>query len=125
LNRLQKRYGDRVALYVVYIQEAHPVDGWQMRSNVREGILFRTTKALPERSEIAGACLMRLGLKIPALVDLPDDRVERAYTGWPDRLYIIDTTGRIAYKSDPGPFGFRPADLTAVLNGLFAAGRFR
>jgi hypothetical protein len=31
--------------------------------------------------------------------------------GWPDRLYVIARDGRIAYKSDPGPFGFKPADM--------------
>ena len=35
-----------------------------------------------------------------------DDAVERAYTGWPDRLYIIDTDGRVRFKTGPGPFGF-------------------
>jgi len=33
--------------------------------------------------------------------------VEKAYTGWPDRLYLIDKEGRVAFKSAPGPFGFK------------------
>ena len=121
LNDLQKQYGDRVALYVVYIQEAHPVDRWQMGSNVRQGILVRSTRTLEERAEVAGTCLLHLGIKLPALVDLPDDRVERAYTGWPDRLYVLDTEGHVAYKSAPGPFGFKPADLRPVLDRLLAS----
>jgi type I thyroxine 5'-deiodinase len=40
---------------------------------------------------------------------------ERAYTGWPDRIYLIDSQGRIAYKSKPGPFGFKPDQLAAAL----------
>ena len=39
----------------------------------------------------------------------------RAYTGWPDRLYLIDANGRMAYKSMPGPFGFEPDLLRAAL----------
>jgi hypothetical protein len=35
--------------------------------------------------------------------------------GWPDRLYVIARDGRIAYKSDPGPFGFKPADMERAL----------
>jgi len=31
--------------------------------------------------------------------------LEAAYTGWPDRLHVIDVDGRVAYKSRPGPFG--------------------
>jgi len=40
---------------------------------------------------------------------------ETAYTGWPDRLYLIDAEGRLVYKSKPGPFGFEPDQLRAEL----------
>jgi type I thyroxine 5'-deiodinase len=41
---------------------------------------------------------------------------EQAYTGWPDRLYLIDSQGRVAYKSKPGPFGFKPDQLATALS---------
>jgi type I thyroxine 5'-deiodinase len=41
--------------------------------------------------------------------------VENAYTGWPDRLYLIGANGRVLYKSKPGPFGFHPDDLAAAM----------
>jgi len=62
-----------------------------------------------------GACVRKLNIEIPALVDGFDDGVERAYTGWPDRLYVIDRAGNIAFKSAPGPYGFKPADMEAAL----------
>jgi type I thyroxine 5'-deiodinase len=43
---------------------------------------------------------------------------ERAYTGWPDRIYLIDSRGRVVYKSKPGPFGFKPDELKAALSSL-------
>jgi Iodothyronine deiodinase len=43
---------------------------------------------------------------------------EQAYTGWPDRIYLIDASGRIAYKSKPGPFGFIPDQLASALANL-------
>ena len=43
--------------------------------------------------------------------------VERLYTGWPDRLYLIGKDGRVRYKSAPGPFGFKPGGLEAALRG--------
>ena len=118
LNALQKKYKDRAAFYVVYIQEAHPVDLWQMQSNVKENVLVKSTKTLEERSQAAGSCVLRLGINIPAVIDGPDDRVERAYTGWPDRLYVIDRDGRIAFKSAAGPFGFEPEKVEATLKRL-------
>ena len=41
MEDLYRRYRDYVAFFVVYVQEAHPTDGWQTDSNVAEGILFR------------------------------------------------------------------------------------
>jgi type I thyroxine 5'-deiodinase len=49
------------------------------------------------------------------VVDDIDDTTDTKYTGWPERLYLIDRDGRVAYKSCPGPFGFRPAELGAAL----------
>ena len=118
LNDLYKKYKDRAEFYIVYIQEAHPVDAWQMDVNVKEGALLATTKTLDDRTKAADTCVIKLGLDLPALVDKPDDAVERAYTGWPDRLYVVDTDGRIAFKSAPGPFGFKPEDVESTLKRL-------
>ena len=60
-------------------------------------------------------CVTKLGIKLPAVVDRFDDAVEQAYSGWPDRLYLIGVDGRILYESRPGPFGFKPADLESAL----------
>jgi type I thyroxine 5'-deiodinase len=86
-----------------------------MQSNVRDHVLFASPTNEAERFNVAGACVRRLGIKFPALVDSFDNNVETAYTGWPDRLYLIAPGGRMLYKSAPGPFGFHPNDLAAAL----------
>jgi type I thyroxine 5'-deiodinase len=86
-----------------------------MQSNVREHVLFASPKNEGERFNVAGACMRKLGIKFPALVDGLDNRVEAAYTGWPDRMYLIAPGGRILYKSKPGPFGFDPDLLAAAI----------
>ena len=118
LNQLYKEYRDRVAFYVVYIEEAHPIDAWQLDDNLEDDVLVASTKTLDERVDVAGVCMTKLGIELPAIVDGPDNAVERAYTGWPDRLYVIDRDGVIAHKSAAGPFGFKPADVAAVLKRL-------
>lgn len=65
--------------------------------------------------------MVKLGIKIPALVDDMQDSTERAYTGWPDRLYVMDRTGRVAYKSKAGPFGFHPEDMAKVLQSVVSS----
>jgi hypothetical protein len=100
---------------VVYITEAHPSDVWQMQSNVKDNVVFATPKNEEERAFVAGACVRKLGIKFPAVLDEFGNSTEQAYTGWPDRLYLIDKNGRVAFKTKPGPFGFKPDDLAAAL----------
>lgn len=107
-----------MAFYVVYIQEAHPSDLWQLSSNVRDGVVFASPRSDDERTSAATSCVRKLGIQIPALIDGMDDRIERAYTAWPDRLYLIDKGGRILFKSEPGPFGFSPRALEQSLASL-------
>jgi Iodothyronine deiodinase len=61
---------------------------------------------------------VKLGIEYPALVDDMGDSTERAYTAWPDRLYVIDRDGRVAFKSKPGPFGFHTEDVARTLEKL-------
>lgn len=104
--------------YAVYILEAHPSDVWQMQSNVRDKVVFASPKNLNERQEVAGMCVRKLGIKFPALIDGFSNATEQEYTGWPDRIYLIDKDGKVAYKSRPGPFGFHPDELKAALQKL-------
>jgi len=106
---------------VVYIEEAHPTDGWQMPSNIKDGVLVATAKSFFERDEAAQTCVVKLGIHIPALVDDIHDSTEKAYTGWPDRLYVIDQSGRVAFKSSAGPFGFHPENMAKALQSLVPA----
>jgi len=105
----------------VYIEEAHPTDGWQMPSNLKDHVLVASAKTFDDRDQAANLCVVKLGLHLPALVDDIQDTTERAYTGWPDRLYVIDPSGRVAYKSKAGPFGFHPDEMAEVLRSLASA----
>lgn len=112
------QYRDRVAFYAVYIEEAHPSDIWQMSSNIRDNVIFRNPREEGERTKVAESCVRTLGIRFPALIDGMSNTVERLYTGWPDRLILIDRSGRMVYKTAPGPFGFNPAGLEAALQTM-------
>jgi type I thyroxine 5'-deiodinase len=115
---MYEQYKDRAAFYIVYILEAHASDVWQMPSNVKQNIVIASPRSADERTAVADSCVRNLHIEIPALVDNFRNTTEVAYTGWPDRLYLIDRNGRLAYKSGPGPFGFHPQDLEAALRRL-------
>ena len=100
---------------MVYITEAHPSDVWQMQSNIKDKVVFASPKNEEERGFVAGACVRKLGIEFPAVLDEFGNSTERKYTAWPDRIYLIDAHGQVAYKSKPGPFGFKAEELKAAL----------
>jgi len=82
-----------------------------MQSNIKDSVVFASPKNEEERSSIAGMCVRKLGIKVPAVLDEFGNSTESTYTAWPDRLYLIDRQGKVAYKSKPGPFGFHADEL--------------
>ena len=115
---MYREYKDQIAFYAVYIREAHPSDGWQLPSNVRDEVVYASPAGVEERTNLAGLCVRKLGIEFPALVDNFDDSTDNNYNGWPDRMYVIDRDGKVAYKSKPGPFGFKPELLEQTLQKL-------
>jgi Iodothyronine deiodinase len=121
LNALYRKHQQDAEFLFVYIQEAHASDVWQVRSNERDQVLYATPRSLDERASVAGACQRKLKIDLPVVVDGLDDGVGEAYAAWPDRLYVIDRQGRIAFKSEPGPFGFKAELLDQALQRALAA----
>jgi hypothetical protein len=117
MEAMYQRFGDQVAFFVVYVQEAHPTDGRQVDSNVQEGILYRQHQTFDEREAVAQACSLDLHLPLPILVEEMDNAVDEAYGAAPERLYLIDVDGRVAYQGGAGPHFF---DLDAWEQALAA-----
>ncbi len=118
---MYRTYKDRFEFFVVYIQEAHPEDGWQLQINVDEDVVHETPKTFDEREHLAEACSVRLELDIPTLIDDMEDSTDLAYSALPDRLFLIGRDGRIAYRSEAGPMGFRPDELEAAIKAYLEA----
>ena len=115
IEKLYERYKERCNFFLIYVREAHPSDGWWMQSNQRVGIDLKQPTENDSRRAIAETCQKHLDLSIPFLVDTVDDRVGSAYSGMPNRLYLIDNQGRIAFKNGRGPFGFHPRQLEQAM----------
>ena len=90
----------------VYIQEAHPEDGWQLSMNHDDEVVFHQPRTVEERAAVAEACVRGLSLAMPTVLDDMQNTVDTAYAALPERLYVVDRAGRIAWRSGPGPFGF-------------------
>ena len=107
---------------MVYIAEAHASDVWQVDANEEAEIIVSSPGSLEERNSVAQACIRKLGIEFPAVIDDFTNSTEQAYTAWPDRLYVVDTDGRVAFKSGAGPYGFRPAGVESTLQELLGEG---
>lgn len=115
VDQIAQRHKDEALFLGIYVREAHPTDGWRMESNDEAGVEYAQPKTFDERVSLANVCHEKLKMSIPLLVDEIDDRVGHAYSGMPSRLYVIDTEGKIAYKSGRGPYGFKPGEMEQSL----------
>ena len=106
----------------MYIKEIHSSDGWQVDENVEEGVLVPQHRSLEERVEVGQACMLKLSLELPALVDEMNDAVAAAYAAMPERLYLVGREGRIRYQGGMGPMFFRPAEWETAIADCVAAG---
>ncbi|MBX9878630.1 MAG: redoxin domain-containing protein [Candidatus Obscuribacterales bacterium] len=102
-------YKDRAEFFIVYIRESNAIGGAASSINEREGIAVKDPQDYLQRTEVAKLGCSALNIQTPCLVDRIDDAVAEAYSAWPDRIYIVDTDGKIAYVGKPGPSGFAQA----------------
>lgn len=100
---------------VVYIREAHPEEGWILPENRRSGVAVHEPTTDDERRAAAATCALNLKMSMLTVIDGIDNAVASAYGGWPDRLYLIASDGRIVYQGGEGPFGFKPDELARAI----------
>ncbi|MGK0222988.1 MAG: hypothetical protein ACI9ON_002230 [Limisphaerales bacterium] len=121
LHELWQRWQQDVQFLVVYIREAHPEEGWVVTMNRDQDILVNDPTTNDERVEVAATCALRLNIRMPVVVDDLDDQIASAYGALPDRLYLIDRGGKIAFQGDEGPWGFDPKALDAACESLIGS----
>ena len=113
---MYRRRKDDVEFLRIYVREAHPTDHkGPTETNGKAGILIKQPVTLDDRCSVAGQCSAALNIQGPLVVDEIDNRVGQAYDAVPDRLYVVDGEGLIAYRGGPGPFGFNPYEMEQSL----------
>ena len=117
---MYRAYKDKLEFLFVYVREAHPEDGRQSKSNIRDNVVYKKPKSLKERAKIANDCIKSLNLTMPFLVDNLDDSVQKKYRGWPARACLVNAEGKIAFISRPGPMGINPSEIEKVLKGFLS-----
>jgi len=126
IQELYKKYHNDIQFLSIYIREAHPKDGWWLGNRFTKKLVEKIITAnasmehndprtIEERREIAGECNQALEYGVRTYVDEMDDVVNKAYAGWPTRLYLIGLDGRVVYGGGQGPMDFKPAKLDAAI----------
>ncbi len=124
LKRLAARYHEQVEFRLVYITEAHaPAAGdsaWQSTINEKEHIELPPARSLPEKQEHAALCVRKLELPFAVAVDGMDAAAEKAYQGWPSRLYLVGTDGKVGYETRLGELDFHADRVEAAIRAMLA-----
>ena len=103
------------------MREAHPTDEWQMKSNVKDGVCYAQPKTLEQRVAIAQDFTKRYKFPLPFGIGDMGNAADAAYSAWPERLYVIDESGHIAYRGGMGPFNYNPKELREWLAARYGA----
>ena len=130
LRDIYEQYHEKVQFMVIYIREAHPVDGWWFGTGLPKIMLKLSgskaamdvydPKTAEERRSVATRCEDTLEYGINTYIDEIDDAVNKAYAAHPTRLYLVGLDGRVAYTGGLGPFGFKPAELKTAIEEYMA-----
>jgi len=116
LERLFAEYGDRAKFFLVYLREAHPGSIVSVAQDDKEELQkLGQTDDWAARAKHAELCTTTLKLTFPALIDNEQNEVRNAYAGWPSRLMVIGTEGKVAYDGGRGPRGFQAEPLAKWL----------
>lgn len=86
-----------------------------MKSNVKDDVCYAQPRNLGDRLAIANDFIKRYSYPVPFGVDDMNNAANDAYAAWPERLYILDENGSIAYKGGNGPFKYDPKEIRAWL----------
>lgn len=105
---------------MVYVREAHPSDGWQMPINVEENVIYRQHQSYAEREEAAESCSLGLDISLPILIEGMDNSVDDGYGAAPERLYLIDAEGLVAYHGGAGPHFFNLDEWEQAIGACLA-----
>jgi hypothetical protein len=119
IEALREKYRGEVEVVIVYIKEAHPEDEWQSESNIEGDVVYQQPKSFEARVGLVKTFIEKMGVKTPTLVDGIENTAMACYAAWPERIYVIDTDGTIAYKGGMGPFGFEPEEVEELLEDRF------
>jgi len=102
---------------IVYITEAHPEDGWAIRSSDQP--VVNQQKTFEERFDTAMEFKNNISdiVKVKFLVDEMDNKANITFGAIPERLAVL-FNGKVQWLGGPGPFKYSIEELEKYLSTL-------
>lgn len=104
-NEVIARFSNIADFLIIYIEEAHPSDGWKFGNNIE----INYHRNLQERIAAAKR-LQSFGPKCSIVVDNMRDEANLQYGGLYERLYIV-LNDVIVFAGERGPVGYRVEEI--------------
>ena len=108
ISRLHKRFGNVADFAMIYIQEAHPRNGF-LPPERGDPFIIDAPFTFAERSVTALRFAKERHLNFTVLVDTMDDSTAVRWGAWPIRVFIVGRSGVVLYAGQQGPWYFLPS----------------
>lgn len=106
------KYQNVADFLCIYVNEAHPTDGWVFQSNKYK---IANHKTIEDRVTAAKMLQEELGDDpCPLVVDSMENKVQLTYKAMPER-YAIILDGVVVYYGRQGPMGYQPEEVLGWL----------
>lgn len=107
-NELHNSFRNDVDMYIIYIGEAHPSDGWNLRkSYYADQPSYPKHKSMIERLNVAKDFenTVKSITTVPIFVDNFENKTDEFFIALPERLVIIDNK-RVSFIGGEGPWNY-------------------
>jgi len=116
---MQREYADVADFAIIYVEEAHPTDGW-LYGQVKH--LTKQPVTLAQRSTMAQILAdtlkeLEASPRLPVCVDRMDNAVSLAFGAIPERLAILKG-GKLQWIGGAGPMNYSVPACVAELKKL-------
>ena len=101
-QQLVADFSDSMDFLTVYVEEAHPEEGWALKDT---GYSINKHRNLEDRIR-AASILKNAGSKCPIMVDTMENKAAVDYAAVPEALYVIQD-GVVKFKAN-GPNSYNP-----------------
>lgn len=111
MKRIFDTFRSKADFVSIYVDEAHPIGGWEAPDQPNKIHQARTTE---ERAAIGAKFFEAVEMPGALAVDLIDSPARCQFDSWPCRLCVL-RRGRVALMQKQGPLGYKPRDLFKFL----------